>query len=104
SLSGRQLERPLSVLGLDHLIAGVRQQITKDLTIVFLILDNKNAFFHVCPVRCSTCIGTVNENVAPSPIADSTHNRPPCISIIRFAMARPNPVPPFFLVAELSAC
>ena len=30
--------------------------------------------------------------------------RPPCISMIRREMANPSPVPPFFLVIELSAC
>src|SRR6478672_7375861 len=53
---------------------------------------------------CSTETGSVNENVEPCPTTDSTQIFPPCISIIRFEMASPRPVPPFLRVIELSAC
>ena len=43
-------------------------------------------------------------NVAPLPTIDSTQIRPPCISTICLAMARPSPVPPLALVLELSTC
>ena len=46
----------------------------------------------------------VNENVEPLPTCDSTQILPPCISMIRLEIAAPSPVPPFFLVIELSAC
>src|SRR5690606_31251902 len=59
---------------------------------------------HQCPTCCSTFTGTVNEKVEPSPRWESTQMRPPCISTIRLEIDRPSPVPPFFLVAELSAC
>ena len=52
----------------------------------------------------STRTGSANRKVEPRPRADSTQIRPPCISTIRLAMARPSPVPPFFRVLELSAC
>ena len=42
--------------------------------------------------------------VAPLPGLESTHSRPPCISMIRREIASPSPVPPFALVIELSAC
>jgi hypothetical protein len=41
--------------------------------------------------------------VEPLPGLDSTQMRPPCISMIRREIAKPSPVPPFFLVIELSA-
>jgi len=53
---------------------------------------------------CSTTTGRVNANVEPWPGWDSTQIRPPCISMMRFDMARPKPVPPFFRVMALSAC
>ena len=46
----------------------------------------------------------MNENVEPWPGFDLTQILPPCISTIRFDIARPRPVPPFFLVIALSAC
>src|SRR5215210_5468445 len=65
--------------------------------------------FHFCyngshaatSLRSST-IGSVNENVDPFPSTDSTQILPPCISIMRFAIANPKPVPPFLRVLELS--
>ena len=44
-----------------------------------------------------------NEDRQPAK-GDSTHILPPCISIIRFDMAIPKPVPPFLRVIALSAC
>ena len=80
------------------------QQIAQDLPVILLIFHHKNALAHDDLNCCATFVGTVNENVEPLPGVDSTQMRPPCISIIRFDMARPSPVPPFFLVTELSAC
>ena len=51
-----------------------------------------------------TTTGREKENVEPCPGADSTRIFPPCISMMRFEIASPRPVPPFFLVIELSAC
>ena len=42
--------------------------------------------------------------VEPLPTSESSLIWPPCISIIRFEIARPRPVPPFCLVMVLSAC
>src|SRR5262249_7480931 len=53
---------------------------------------------------CSTTTGRVNAKVEPWPGCDSTQIRPPCISIMRFDIARPRPVPPFLRVIALSAC
>ena len=46
------------------------------------------------------------ERRTPSPCRapNSTQSLPPCISTMRREIDRPRPVPPFFLVAELSAC
>jgi len=52
----------------------------------------------------STFVGKVNENVDPRPGLDSTHSRPPCNSMMRFAIASPRPVPPFLPVIDESAC
>src|SRR5262249_1747393 len=96
-----------AVLGLDHLEAGIGQKVAQDLPIVFLILDHENSLGHTfsrSACCCSTLTGRLIENVAPLPSSDSTQMRPPCISMMRRAMDKPSPVPPFFLVAELSAC
>jgi hypothetical protein len=52
----------------------------------------------------STTTGSVNAKVEPWPGCESTQILPPCISMMRFDMASPNPVPPFLRVIALSAC
>src|SRR5215210_7826002 len=101
---GGLCQRLLAVFGLDHLVAGVCQHIAQDLSVVLLVLDHEYALFHACATCCSTLTGTVTKKVAPLPTLDSTQIFPPCISMMRRAIDNPNPVPPFFLVAELSAC
>jgi hypothetical protein len=54
--------------------------------------------------RLSAMTGTLNEKTEPLPRSDSTHIRPPSSSMMRLDIANPSPVPPFFLVIELSAC
>src|SRR6266478_3074888 len=66
--------------------------------------DHYTPRIHAGLACSSTVTGSVNAKVEPLPGLDSTQMRPPCISIIRFEMARPSPVPPFFRVIELSAC
>src|ERR1051326_4728262 len=102
--AGRDGERVLAVLGLDHLVSGAAEQIAQDLPIVLLILDHQDALAHGTSACCATATGSVKENVEPWPGVDSTHIRPPCISMMRLAMASPSPVPPFCRVLELSAC
>ncbi len=46
----------------------------------------------------------LTRKVAPCPSSDSTEIVPPCISTMRFEIARPSPVPPFLRVFELSTC
>jgi hypothetical protein len=53
---------------------------------------------------CSTESGSVKENIEPCPTTDSTQIFPPCISMMRFEIASPSPMPPFLRVIELSAC
>ena len=60
--------------------------------------------FHDDFACCSTETASVRKNVDPWPTRDSTQIFPPCISMMRFEMASPNPVPPFSRVAKLSAC
>ena len=54
--------------------------------------------------RSWTMTGSVNANVEPRPGFNSTQIFPPCISMMRFEIASPSPVPPFLRVIELSAC
>src|SRR6266536_1303083 len=94
----------LAVRGFDHLEIGAREQILQDLPVVFLILYHQDALAHGWPACASTRTGSVKQNVDPLPGADSTQSRPPCISMMRLAIDRPRPVPPFLRVIELSAC
>src|SRR6202035_5883859 len=93
-----------AVAGFAHGVAGAGEKIAQDLAVVFLILNDENPLAHGRPAWCSTRNGTVNEKVEPAPRLDSTHNLPPCISMMRFAIDRPSPVPPLALVCVLSAC
>src|SRR4029077_14469939 len=81
-----------------------KMNIAQDPTVVFLVLNDEDAFVHGSLTCRSTVTGTVKANVEPLPTSDSTQMRPPCIPMIRLAIDRPRPVPPFRLVAELSAC
>src|SRR5262249_34742190 len=95
------------VFCLKHLIPGVGQEIAQDLPVVFLVLDYENSPAHArarSACCCSTLTGMLMLKVEPFPTSDSTQMRPPCISTMRREMDNPSPVPPFFLVAELSAC
>src|SRR5262249_25922891 len=69
---------------------------------ILLVLDDENAFHDAAPVAAVVRTGSSMRNVDPLPSVDSTQMRPPCISTICLAMARPNPVPPLALVIELS--
>src|SRR5215468_1736534 len=57
---------------------------------------------HGAGLRNSARVGSSIRKVEPLPKVDSTQMRPPCISTICLAMARPKPVPPLALVLELS--
>src|SRR5215469_18737461 len=99
------LQRLLPVFGLGDLIIGRGQHIADDLAIIRLVLHHQNAFGHAAGSTCrSTATGSLNAKVEPFPICDSTQILPPCISMMRFDMARPKPVPPFLRVMALSAC
>src|ERR1700746_644687 len=80
------------------------QRIADDLAIVGLIVHHQNALAHAASTCRSTMTGSVKVNVEPWPGCDSTQILPPCISMIRFDIARPSPVPPFLRVMALSAC
>src|SRR5262249_48599125 len=97
-------ERLFAVLYLRDRIVGGSQHIADDLTIIRLVLDHQNALAHEASTWRSTMTGSVKANVEPCPGCDSTHIRPPCISMIRLEMASPKPVPPFLRVIALSAC
>ena len=47
---------------------------------------------------------TVKWNVVPVPSSLSAHTLPPIISTRRWEIVSPSPVPPYFRVAEVSAC
>src|SRR6516165_1158084 len=97
-------ERLLAVCRLDQLVSGVTRQVPQDLPVVFLIFNHQDALAHGSLTCRSTFTGIVNANVEPLPTSDSTQMRPPCIPMIRLAIDKPRPVPPFRLVAVLSAC
>src|SRR5215467_3168616 len=96
-------ERLLTVLGLDDLIVGGGKHIADNPATIRLVLDHQNALAHAASTCRSTMTGSVNANVEPCPSCDSTQIRPPCISMMRFDMASPSPVPPFLRVMALSA-
>src|SRR5262249_20612348 len=93
-----------AAFGFDQLIAGVTQHIAENAPIVRLIFNYQDALAHGSLACRSTFTGIVNANVEPLPTLDSTQMRPPCIPMMRLALDRPRPVPPFRLVAVLSAC
>ena len=68
----------------------------------YIPLRIANAFGHV--VFALTRTGSVTWNVEPAPRADLTVMVPPCNSMMRFAMANPNPVPTFVRVLAPSTC
>jgi hypothetical protein len=57
---------------------------------------------HEASFRSSARVGSSIWKIDPFPSVDSTQIRPPCISTICLAMARPRPVPLLALVLELS--
>jgi hypothetical protein len=67
-------------------------------------LRKEPTFAHAGSTCRSTRTGSVKANVEPWPTCDSTQILPPCISMMRFDMASPKPVPPFLRVMALSAC
>src|SRR5262249_28877132 len=97
-----QLDALLPVRGLDQLIAGGAQKVAQDGAVVLLVFDDKDALAHAAPLRSSVLTGNSTWKVEPRPSSDFTQMRPPCNSTMRLAIARPTPVPPFFLVLELS--
>src|SRR5215471_11065158 len=99
----RGCHRVLAVLGFDQVEARPGEEIMQDLSGVLLVFDHENAFLHVRSISAKALTGRLTEKVEPAPGLDSTQMRPPCISMIRLAIARPSPLPPLLLVAELSA-
>src|SRR5262245_15333462 len=93
-----------AAFGFDQLISGVTQHIAKNAPVVRLIFNHQDALAHDSLACRSTFTGIVNANVEPLPTSASTQIRPPCIPMMRLAIESPRPVPPFRLVAELSAC
>jgi len=89
---------------LGDLIIGRGQHVADDLAIIRLVFHHQDALAHAASACRSTITGSVKVNVEPWPGRDSTQIRPPCISMMRFEIASPNPVPPFFLVMALSTC
>src|SRR5215475_1311963 len=69
---------------------------------VFLACDAQGVFAAAVGLGFAARTGSSRRNVEPLPTLDSTQMRPPCISTICLAMARPRPVPPLALVLELS--
>src|SRR5262249_14230891 len=102
SLRPRLFHASLTVCGLHDSIARPLQKVAQNTPQIFLIIDNKDALDHAALLPNRALVGSSMWNVAPFPSFDSYQMRPPCISTICLAMARPRPVPPFALVFELS--
>src|SRR5262245_54853222 len=119
----RHLDALIPRDGLQHGEPGGREEIAQDAAVVLVVLDDQDLPAHGAVARAaptgedggsvgvtaggtarSARTGRVKRKVAPWPAADSTQIRPPCISVMRLAIARPSPVPPAFLVLELSTC
>jgi hypothetical protein len=77
-----------------HMRRGVAQE----------LVSTTKVLAHAASTCRSTITGSVKAKVEPWPGCDSTQILPPCISMMRFDMASPNPVPPFLRVIALSAC
>src|SRR5262245_44524812 len=92
----------LAISGLDDGVTGPAEEVAEHATQVFLVLDHKDALAHGVFFRNSARVGSSIRKVEPLPGVDITQIRPPCISTICLAMARPRPVPPLALVRELS--
>src|SRR5262245_46160122 len=106
ALSGSGADAVLPGVGLQHLVAGVTQQIAQDLPVLLVVLDHQDALSHAQALEAwrSARTGMRTLKVDPRPTADSTQIRPPWSSTIRLAMESPRPVPPFLRVLEVSAC
>src|SRR5215468_1586313 len=97
-------KRLLAVFGLSDFTIGTGKHIANNLAIILLVLHYQYALAHAASTCRSTMTGSENVNVEPWPGCDSTQILPPCISMMRFDMASPKPVPPFLRVMALSAC
>src|SRR5262249_44178759 len=97
-------KRLLAVLGFRDFVIGASEHVADDLAIVRLVLDHQNALAHAASTWRWTVTGSVKAKVEPWPGCDTTQILPPCISIMRFDIASPRPVPPFLRVMALSAC
>src|SRR5439155_3136314 len=94
-----------SVLRLEELVTSPTHQVAKELPDVLGILDHQDDLAHAAAsTRSLTVTGMVIQKVDPAPSIESTPIAPPCISTIRFEMASPSPVPPFFRVLLSSTC
>src|SRR6516225_2931077 len=94
-------KRLFAILGFSDFVIGAGEHIANDLAIIRLVLDHQNALAHARSTCCSTTTGSVKANVEPWPGCDSTQILPPCISMMRFDIASPKPVPPFLRVIAL---
>src|SRR5262249_16740041 len=97
-------KRLFAILGFSDFVIGAGEHIADNLAIIRLVLDTQMALAQAASPCRSTMTGSVNEKVEPWPGCDSTQILPPCISMMRFDMASPKPVPPFLRVMALSAC
>src|SRR4030095_4333956 len=100
-LALRHREPLLAVGRLQQAVGRPAQELSHDLTIVFVVLDVEHRSVHHAGPP-SACSGTVKKNVEPRPSSLSTPMRPPCISTSRFVMLSASPVPPYSRVMVVS--
>src|SRR5262249_4009113 len=84
----------LAICSLDDCVSCAGQKVAQHAAQIFLVFDDKDAVCHLVDLETSARVGSSNRKVGPFPSTDSTQMRPPCISTICLATARPRPVPP----------
>src|SRR3954468_10351616 len=100
----RHRESGLTVICFQELVADTVHQIANDLPVILCILDQQDAPGHAASICSSARTGIKMRNVEPSPRTDCTAIVPPCISTMRWEIASPSPLPPFWRVLLLSTC
>ena len=95
---GSEPQTELAILRLHRLIAHHLEGVAQQLAAVVVVFDDQYQFV------CHGCSANVKVNVDPLPGSLSTQIRPPCISAMRLASARPSPVPSRFAPSSLCTC
>ena len=83
-------------------VARIRRLVALSSTTKILLPDQLAPMTGAPSCGGATFWGIVNWNADPVPTSLSTQMRPPMSSVNRLLIARPRPVPPYFLVVDAS--